>query len=104
MALLDEYNLSQDATFLRRVAMAAERKAVAISAETRAGLGSTARQKFARQVLADPLGQANGLAVALARDTTIAAKAADPLTITDAEITGALSDAVWNGYAEAFHA
>ena len=102
MALLDEYNLSQDTDFVKKVAMAAERKAVAIFAESVTGLTFTARKKLARQILTDPAGQAGGISVLLARDSVIAAKAAAPATITDAEITTALSDAVWDGYAGAY--
>lgn len=102
MTLTEEYTLSQDVTFLGRVAMAAERKAVAISAESSAGL-NPARKQLAIIVLKDPIEAAKGLALVIVRDAVISAKT--PLnngTVTDTEITTALSDAVWNGYAEAF--
>lgn len=104
MALLDEHALSQDTDFNKRVTMAAERKAVSIFSESAGGLAISARKKLARQVLTEPIEAARGLSILLARDSVIAAKAATPLTITDAEITTALSDALWNGYAEAFFA
>jgi len=102
MTFAEETSLATDATFLARVEAVAVRKAVVISAETAAGLRPP-RKQLAIRVLQNPTEEARGLARVVVRDTTIAAK--NPLnsgTVSDAEITAALSDAVWDGYAQAF--
>lgn len=100
--LKDEFALSQNALFQNRVAMAAVRKAITIAGETTSAGLNPPRKRLARQVLADPIENAKGLALVLARDTVLALKAPDETLITDVEITTALSDAIWDGYAQTF--
>jgi hypothetical protein len=100
--LAEQYALATDQTFLGRVAMAIETKAVAIAAESSPGLNPP-RKKLAIRVLRDPVVEAPQLALVVARDATIAAKSPlDNGAVADTEISDALSDAVWDGYAEAF--
>lgn len=99
----DLYAIAANDTFLGRVALAVEKKAVAIAAESSAGL-NPARKRLAAQVLRDPVGERQNLALVVVRDGTIASKTS-PITqvdVSDAEIDAALSDQVWDGYAEAF--
>lgn len=104
MTLTEEAALAQDAAFINRVAAAAIRKAVAISVESSAGLRPP-RKALAVRVLKNPLVEAGVLAMLVARDAVIAALS--PLNnanalLTDTLITNALSDAVWDGYAQTF--
>ena len=98
----EQFLLSQDSTFKGRVSVAAFTKAVTIASESSAGLNPP-RKALASRVLRNPQEEAVNLGFVVVRDSTIAAK--NPLTnldVTDAEIDSALSDAVWDGYAEAF--
>jgi len=98
----EQYALSQDATFQGRVAIAAEAKAIGIAGESSAGLDPP-RKRLAVRVLKDSIEEAKNLSFVVAVNSAIAAKT--PLTdatVTDAEIDSALSDAAWDGYAEAF--
>lgn len=99
----DLYALSQDATFVGRVAHAAEAKAVAIFSEATTGLRSP-RKELAIRVLRDPVEEAKGIASVLVTTNVIESKVS-PLTnaeVSDADIDTALSDAIWNGYADVF--
>lgn len=100
----EQFNMSQNGVFQGRITVAIESKAIAIAAESASGLES-ARRRLAIRVLKNPIEEAKGLGVVVVTNSVIAAKTplVDPeLDVTDAEIDTALSDAVWNGYAEAF--
>lgn len=102
MSLTEEATVAADQVFINRVAAAAVRKAVLISAESSSGLNPP-RKALARQVLKDPNGQATLLAKIVVRDPTISARS--PLTVgavLDTEITAALTDVIWDGYAQTF--
>lgn len=101
-SLTEQYTLATLDAFLGRIAIAIETKAVAIAGESSAGLNPP-RKKLAVRVLRDPISERQNLALVVVRDPTIAAKSPlDNAAVSDAEITAALSDAVWDGYAEAF--
>lgn len=94
--LLDQFNLSADATFVKRVEEAIVTAAIQISGE-----GSSNRTRLTRKVLANPSGYAALMAVGIAQDATVAADAGSPFNqalVTDAHITAAVTSQ-WNAYA-----
>lgn len=98
----EQFDLTQDAIFQGRIAIAALTKAVSIAVESAPGL-NTPRNRLAVRVLRDAIAEAKGIVFVVVRDPAIAAK--DPLNngaVNDAEIDSALSDTVWDRYAEAF--
>lgn len=98
----EQYDLTQDAVFQGRVAIAALTKAVTIATESAPGL-NTPRNRLAVRVLRDAIEEAKNIVFVVVRDTTIAAKTPlDNGTVSDTEIDSALSDVVWDRYAEAF--
>ncbi len=98
----EQFNLSEDTTFRGRVAIAIEAKAIAIASESSAGL-NPARKCLAARVLKAPKDEAANFVNVVVTDADIASKTPlTNLTVDDAEIDAALSNAVWDGYAEAF--
>lgn len=93
---LDQFNLSQDATFQKRVEAEIVTAALAIWSEA-----SSNRTRLARKVLANPSGYAVLFAVGVATDANVAADAGSPETqanVTDAHIVAAVTGQ-WNAYA-----
>lgn len=94
--------LLASADFAQRVKLAAESKAKSIALETADGLEVSARKRYARTFIRKPDEAVSTLVFFVALDPTVKAKTITVQTdITDAEIDGALSDAVWNKLAEA---
>src|SRR5262245_27654566 len=101
MALKDQYDLSQDATFQGRVRIAAVAAAVAIHGETFTST-TPERDAFGKQVLLNnPASIHTLITLAVAQDATVASLAGSPFNqtnVTDAAINNAVS-AVWNAFA-----
>lgn len=102
MALIDQYNLSQDSTFQGRVRIAAVAAAIAIHNETYTAI-TPQRDAFGKLVLLNtgvsPVHQL--LALAVAQDATVAAAAGSPFnqaSVSDTAINNAVG-AVWNAFA-----
>lgn len=96
MALIDQYNLSQSATFVNRVRQACINAGYRFADTTVAN-----EQRFvvtARHILDDPASYAARVAEAIAQVAPISTKAATelvtPNTITDAEIQTAVDAAL----------
>lgn len=91
-----------NAEFQARVKLAAESKAKTIALETTDGLELSPRKRYAQAFIRDPDEKVNELVYFVALDPTIAAKTITAHTdVSDAEIDGALSDALWDKLAEA---
>lgn len=99
-SLIDQYTLSLDATFQKRVQSAVVSAAVAIHGEAFSNI-TAQRDAFGKTVLKDmPLWIAS-LALGVAVDSTVAGLAGSPAAqanVTDAAISNAVS-AMWNTFA-----
>jgi hypothetical protein len=100
--LLNE--LAGNGDFVGRVTYAMESKAAGIAQETTAGVAIPWRKDLAGRVLDNPLEEAANFARVLVTQNPIATlDLTDPLNqaeVTDANITSAMSDTLWDGYAE----
>lgn len=101
--LVDQYTLSQDSTFQKRVQAAVQTTAIAIHAEAFTAK-TPQRDNFGKQVLQNMPMWINQLALAVAVDPTVAGLAGSPpvqASVTDASISNAIS-AAWEAFAYRF--
>lgn len=97
MALIDQYNLSNDANFVWRVRQAIIAGSVSIQAEAGTVAYHAQRAKLAASIVNDPASWAAKFAMAVANDATVVSQAGTPATqanVTDAAINAALNNVV----------
>lgn len=92
MALLTDYNNSQNNDFQIKIQMALVSTALAIQAEATNTANHAVRSAYALLVLANPYGYAQRMAPAFTVDGAL-----DPASATDAQIESRAS-AVWNAF------
>lgn len=91
MALVDDYDLTQNDVYLHRIQMALVSTAIAIQSEATNTANHSARSAFAMQVLTNPIGYAKLMAPGMAADGATTAAS------TDAQLKNQAS-AIFNAY------
>lgn len=92
MALIDDYDLTQDAAFIKRCEMAVVSTALAVQAEAASTANHSARSAYSLKVLANPIGYTQLMSPAMTVDGSLIS------TSTDAQLKSRAS-AIFNAYA-----
>jgi len=98
MALIDQFTLSQDATFVNRITAAIVERAT-----TTAANNNPSRSTLAAAILQDPTLWGTKIANGVASDNAVATAAGSPpvqANVTDAQINAAIT-ALYDSYADA---
>lgn len=91
MALINDWDLTQDGVFLHRVQMAIVSTALAVQAESVATANHQARSAFAMQILSNPVGYSQLMAPGMTVDGSTTSAS------TDAQLESRAS-AIFNAY------
>lgn len=92
MALINDFDLTQDSVFLHRIQMAIVSTAIAVQAESTVTANHAARSAFALLVLANPSGYATLMVSGMTTDGSTTSVSTDSALETRAS-------AIWNAYA-----
>jgi hypothetical protein len=92
MTAAEQYDLSHDTLFMRRVQMIAQKTAIAVAAEDPATASHAQRVAFGNKVLMNPSGYAELIAQGVTTNSAINASSTD----SDIEFT---INSQWNAYA-----